>query len=169
VLLQPSIGMVNQFLRAIGRQPVDVLNDPHRALFAISATTIWQNLGIVFVIMIAGLQSMPQELHDAARVDGHGALSRFRHVTVPAMSPMLMFTVIVLTIRAFQTFGEVDLLTHGGPGDHTNLLSYSLYTTAFKDRDPGSGAALAVVLFAVIFALTMVQFRFLERRVHYAS
>jgi ABC-type sugar transport system permease subunit len=169
VLLHPSIGMINQFLRSIGRPPVDLLNDPHRALFAISATAIWQNLGIVFVTMIAGLQAMPEELHEAARVDGHGAWSRFRHVTIPMISPTLMFSVVVLTIRALQTFGEVDLLTHGGPGDHTNLLSYALYTTAFKERDPGGGAALAVVLFALIFVLTMAQFRFLEKRVHYAN
>ncbi len=169
VLLHPSIGMVNQFLRSIGRSPVDFLNDPHRALFAISATAIWQNLGFVFVTMLAGLRALPEELQDAAQVDGHGAWSRFRHVTVPLMSPTLMFIVVVLTIRAFQTFGEVDLLTHGGPGDHTNVLAYALYTTAFKERDPGGGAALAVVLFVFIFLLTLAQFRVLERRVHYAS
>ena len=148
---------------------MDLLNDPHRALFAVSATTVWQNLGIVFVTVIAGLQAMPEELHEAARVDGHGSWSRFRHVTIPMISPTLLFTTVVLTIRSFQTFGEIDLLTQGGPGDHTNVLTYSLYTTVFKDRDPGAGAALAVVLFAIILVLTLAQFRLLERRVHYAS
>ena len=76
---------------------------------------------------------------------------------------------MVLTIRAFQTFGEIDLLTQGGPNDRTNVLTYSLYTTVFKDRDPGRGAALAVVLFVIILLLTIVQFRFFEKRVHYAS
>jgi ABC-type sugar transport system permease subunit len=169
VLLQPSLGIVNQFLKSIGRDPVDLLNDPHRALFAVSATTVWQNLGIVFVTVIAGLQAMPEELHEAARVDGHGSWSRFRHVTIPTISPTFLFTTVVLTIRSFQTFGEIDLLTQGGPGDHTNVLTYSLYTTVFKDRDPGAGAALAVVLFAIILVLTLAQFRLLERRVHYAS
>jgi len=169
VLLQPSIGVVNQFLKSIGRHPVDLLNDPHRALFAVSATAVWQNLGIVFVTVIAGLQAMPAELHEAARVDGHGAWSRFRNVTVPMISPTLLFTTVVLTIRAFQTFGEIDLLTQGGPNNHTNVLTYSLYTTVFKERDPGAGAALAVVLFVIILLLTMMQFRFLEKRVHYAN
>jgi ABC-type sugar transport system permease subunit len=169
VLLQPSIGVVNQFLKSIGREPVDFLNDPDRALFAVSATSIWQNLGIVFVTVIAGLQAMPEELHEAARVDGHGAWSRFRNVTVPMISPTLLFTTVVLTIRAFQTFGEIDLLTQGGPNERTNVLTYSLYTTVYKERDPGGGAALAVVLFVIILLLTMVQFRFLEKRVHYAS
>jgi ABC-type sugar transport system permease subunit len=169
VLLQPAVGIVNQFLESIGRDPVDLLNDPDRALYAVSATTIWQNLGIVFVTVIAGLQAMPEELHEAARVDGHGSWSRFRHVTVPTISPTLLFTTVVLTIRAFQTFGEIDLLTQGGPNERTNVLTYALYTTVFKERDPGGGAALAVVLFAIILLLTLVQFRFLERRVHYAS
>ena len=169
VLLQPSIGVVNQFLKSIGRDPVDFLNDPDRALFAVSATAVWQNLGIVFVTVIAGLQAMPAELHEAARVDGHGAWSRFRNVTVPMISPTLLFTTVVLTIRAFQTFGEIDLLTQGGPNNRTNVLTYSLYTTVFKERDPGAGAALAVVLFVIILLLTMAQFRFLEKRVHYAN
>jgi ABC-type sugar transport system permease subunit len=169
VLLQPSVGLVNRFLESIGREPVDWLNDPDRALYAVSATTIWQNLGIVFVTVIAGLQAMPEELHEAARVDGHGSWSRFRHVTVPMISPTLLFTTVVLTIRAFQTFGEIDLLTQGGPNEHTNVLTYALYTTVYKERDPGGGAALAVVLFAIILLLTLVQFRFLERRVHYAN
>lgn len=169
VLLQPSIGVVNQFLQSIGREPVDLLNDPDRALFAVSATSVWQNLGIVFVTVIAGLQAMPEELHEAARVDGHGAWSRFRNVTIPMISPTLLFTTVVLTIRAFQTFGEIDLLTQGGPNEHTNVLTYALYTTVYKERDPGGGAALAVVLFVIIMLLTMVQFRFLEKRVHYAN
>ena len=169
VLLQPSIGVVNQFLKSIGREPVDLLNDPDRALFAVSATSVWQNLGIVFVTVIAGLQAMPEELHEAARVDGHGAWSRFRNVTVPMISPTLLFTTVVLTIRAFQTFGEIDLLTQGGPNERTNVLTYALYTTVYKERDPGGGAALAIVLFVIILLLTMVQFRFLEKRVHYAN
>ena len=169
VLLQPSIGVVNQFLKSIGREPVDLLNDPDRALYAVSATSVWQNLGIVFVTVIAGLQAMPEELHEAARVDGHGAWSRFRNVTVPTISPTLLFTTVVLTIRAFQTFGEIDLLTQGGPNRRTNVLTYALYTTVYKERDPGGGAALAVVLFVIIMLLTMVQFRFLEKRVHYAN
>jgi len=169
VLLQPQLGVVNQFLKSIGREPVDLLNDPDRALFAVSATAIWQNLGIVFVTVIAGLQAMPEELHEAARVDGHGGWSRFRHVTIPMISPTLLFTTVVLTIRAFQAFGEIDLLTQGGPSDHTNVLTYALYTTVFKNHDPGTGAAFAVVLFVIILLLTMLQFRFLERRVHYAN
>lgn len=167
VLLQSSVGIVNQFLRAIDRQPVDWLVDPDRALFAVSLTTVWQNLGIVFVTVIAGLQSLPEELHEAARVDGHGSWSRFWRITVPMLSPTLLFASVVLVIRTLQTVGEIDLLTQGGPGDRTNVLVYALYRTV--SRDPGVGSAFAVVLFGLILVLTLLQFRFLERRVHYGS
>ena len=147
VLLQPTLGMVNQFLRSIGRATIDPLNDPDRALFAVSATTIWQNLGIIFITMIAGLQSLPEELHEAAKVDGHGAWSRFRHVTVPMMSPTIVFATVVLMIRSFQTFGEIDLLTGGGPHERTNVLVYALYSTVFQGARsrPWGGAGRRVV------------------------
>jgi ABC-type sugar transport system permease subunit len=170
VLLHPSLGVFNHFLRSIGRDPVDYLNDPDTALLAVSATTVWQNLGLVFVVMVAGLQSIPEELHEAARLDGHGAWSRFHRVTVPLLSPTIMFALVVLLINAFQAFAQIDLLTPGGgPLDSTNVLVYSLYDTVHHTRDPGLAAAQAVVLFAIIVVLSIAQFRFLERRVHYGS
>jgi sn-glycerol 3-phosphate transport system permease protein len=170
VLLHPSLGLFNHFLESIGRDPVDLLNDPDTALFAVSATTVWQNLGLVFIVMLAGLQSIPEELNEAARLDGHGAWSRFRHVTVPMLSPTLMFALVVLMINAFQAFAQVDLLTpEGGPLKSTNVLVYSLYDTVHKTRDPGLASAQAVVLFVIIFVLSLAQFRYLERRVHYAA
>jgi sn-glycerol 3-phosphate transport system permease protein len=170
VLLHPSLGLYNHFLQSIGRDPVDLLNDPDTALLAVSATTVWQNLGLVFVVMLAGLQSIPEELHEAARLDGHGPWSRFRHVTVPMLSPTLMFALVVLMINAFQAFAQVDLLTpEGGPLESTNVLVYSLYETVHKTRDPGLASAQAVVLFVIIFVLSLAQFRYLERRVHYAG
>jgi sn-glycerol 3-phosphate transport system permease protein len=170
VLLHPSLGVFNHLLRSMGRDPVDFLNDPDTALLAISATTVWQNLGLVFVVMVAGLQSIPEELHEAARLDGHGSWSRLRNVTVPMLSPTIMFALVVLLINAFQAFAQVDLLTPGGgPLESTNVLVYSLYDTVHKTRDPGLAAAKAVVLFLIILVLSMAQFRFLERRVHYAD
>lgn len=170
VLLHPSLGVFNHFLRSIGRDPVDFLNDPDTALLAVSATTVWQNLGLVFIVMLAGLQSIPDELHEAARLDGHGAVSRLRHVTLPLLSPTLLFALTVLMISAFQAFAQIDLLTPGGgPLESTNVLVYSLYTTVHKTRDPGLAAAQAVVLFVIILVLSIVQLRLLERRVHYAS
>jgi sn-glycerol 3-phosphate transport system permease protein len=170
VLLHPSLGLYNHFLESIGREPVDLLNDPDTALLAVSATTVWQNLGLVFVVMLAGLQAIPEELHEAARLDGHGAWSRFRHVTAPLLSPTLLFASVVLMINAFQAFAQIDLLTpEGGPLKSTNVLVYSLYDTVHRTRDPGLASAQAVVLFAIIFVLSLAQFRYLERRVHYGG
>jgi sn-glycerol 3-phosphate transport system permease protein len=170
VLLHPSLGVFNHFLRSIGQDPVDFLNDPDTALPAVAATTVWQNLGLVFIVMLAGLQGIPEELHEAARLDGHGAWSRFRRVTVPMLSPTLMFALVVLMINAFQAFAQIDLLTpEGGPLKSTDVLVYSLYDTVHKTRDPGLASAQAVVLFVIIFVLSLAQFRYLERRVHYAG
>jgi sn-glycerol 3-phosphate transport system permease protein len=170
VLLHPSLGVFNHVLSAAGREPVDFLNDPDTALLAVSATTVWQNLGLVFVVMVAGLQSIPDELHEAARLDGHGPWSRLRHVTLPLLSPTLLFAFVVLMINGFQAFAQIDLLTPGGgPLQSTNVLVYSLYSTVHQTRDPGLAAAQAVVLFAIILVLSLVQLRLLERRVHYAD
>jgi sn-glycerol 3-phosphate transport system permease protein len=170
VLLHPSLGVFNHFLESIGRDPVDYLNDPDTALVAVAATTVWQNLGLVFIVMLAGLQSIPDELHEAARLDGHGAWSRLRHITVPLLSPTLFFALVILIINAFQAFAQIDLLTpEGGPLESTNVLVYELYTTVHQTRDPGLASAQAIVLFAIILVLSLVQLRLLERRVHYAN
>ncbi len=165
VLLQPSAGLINQFLDAIGRDPVDLLNDPDTALPAVAATTVWQNLGVVFIVTLAAMQSIPEVLHESAKVDGHGTWSRFRHITLPMLGPQLLFLTVVLTINAFQSFGQIDILTEGGPSESTNVLVYSLVQTL--PIDPGRAAAQAVVLFVVIGVLSFVQFKWLDRRVHY--
>ncbi len=165
VLLQPSAGLINGFLEAIGQDRVDLLNDPDTALLAVAATTVWQNLGVVFIVTLAAMQSIPEVLHESARVDGHGLWSRFRHITLPMLGPQLLFLTVVLTINAFQSFGQIDILTEGGPQESTNVLVYSLVQTL--PIDPGNAAAQAVVLFVIIGLLSFVQFKWLDRRVHY--
>ncbi len=167
VLLQPSVGVFNQLLESIGREPLDLLNDADTALAAVAATTVWQNLGMVFIVTLAGLQSVPDELYESARVDGHGAWSRFRNVTIPMLGPQLLFLTVVLTINAFQSFGQIDLLTEGGPEESTNVIVYSIVETL--PIDPGAASAQAVVLFGIVLVLSFVQFRWLDRRVHYGS
>lgn len=169
VLLQPSVGVLNSLLDALGFDRVDLLGNEHTALMAVSATTAWQNLGVVFIVCLAGLQSIPTELYDAAKVDGAGAWPRFRLLTVPLMSPTLMFASVVLSINAFQSFGQIDLLTGGGPRESTNVLVYELFNTVFEGRDQGAASAQAIVLFAIIVVLSAVQFRLMRRRIHYAN
>jgi len=169
VLFQPSIGVVNQFLKSIGQEPVQWLLDSSTALYAVSATTVWQNLGITFIILIAGLQGIPDDLYESARVDGASGWLQFREITIPMLSPTLMFATVILTINAFQSFGQIDLLTEGGPSDSTNVIVYSIYQEAFQNRNAGVASAQAVVLFLIVLVLSLVQFSFFERRVHYAG
>ena len=169
VLFQPSIGVVNQFLKSIGQEPVQWLLDSSTALFAVAATTVWQNLGITFIILIAGLQGIPDDLYESARVDGASAWLQFREITLPMLSPTLLFVSVILTINAFQSFGQIDLLTQGGPSDSTRVIVYSIYQEAFQNRNAGVASAQAVILFLIVLTLSLVQFRFFERRVHYAG
>ena len=164
-LLNPQIGLLNYWLGRHGAP--SPLDDPKWALVAVAAVTIWQNLGLSFIIMSAGLQAVPDELLEAARVDGAGTWSRFRNVTLPMLSPTLFFATIVGSILAFHSFGQIDLLTQGGPQNHTNVLVYAIYRTVFKENNDGKAAVLAIALFAITMVLTLVQLRLLERRVSY--
>lgn len=166
-LLSPSVGLINQALRALGRDPIFFLQSPGWALVSVAAVTVWQNLGIIFIVTSAGLQSLPEDLYESARLDGASKTSQFFGITVPLLSPTLLFGVVVLTIASFQTFGQVDLLTQGGPLKATDLIVYSIFQTAFREFNPGSAAAQAVVLFFIVLALTAAQFKILERRVFY--
>ena len=164
-LLNPQIGLLNYWLGRTGS--LSPLDDPKWALVAVAGVTIWQNLGLSFIIMSAGLQAVPDTLLEAARVDGAGAWSRFRNVTLPMLSPTLFFATIVGSILAFHSFGQIDILTEGGPQDRTNVLVYAIYRTVFIENNDGKAAVLAIALFVITLLLTLVQLRFLERRVSY--
>jgi ABC-type sugar transport system permease subunit len=144
-----------------------ILRNPHWALVAVAVTSVWQTLGLTFILMSAGLQTVPDDLLEAARVDGAGSWSRFWHVTLPMMSPTIFFAVVVGTIFAFQSFGQIDILTQGGPLRRTNVLTYFVYDTLERQSDPGRAAVLAVALFFLTLLLALAQLRLLERRVTY--
>jgi sn-glycerol 3-phosphate transport system permease protein len=163
-LMNPQVGL----LPWLGIDPTPpILQNPSLALPAVSITTIWQNLGLSFILMSAGLQTVPDELLEAARVDGAGAWSRFWHVTLPMLSPTIFFAVVVGTIFAFQSFGQIDLLTQGGPLKETNVLTYFIFSELRVSSNPGKAAVLAIALFFVTLVLALLQIRFLERRVSY--
>ncbi len=164
-LLNPQIGLLNY---ALGRtNALSPLDDPKWALISVAGVTIWQNLGLSFIVMSAGLQAVPDELLEAARVDGAGTWARFRSVTLPLLSPTIFFVVVIGSIHAFQSFGQIDLLTQGGPQDRTNVLVYAIYRTVFIENNDGRAAVLAMALFAITIVLTVFQLRILERRVSY--
>lgn len=169
-LMNPVVGL----LPWMGLSPhPPFLSNPSLALPAIAVLTIWQNLGLGFIVLSAGLQAVPDEVLEAAAVDGAGGPRRLLTVTVPLLSPTIFFVVIVGTIGAFQSFGQIDLLTGGASGLsqflHTDVLTYNVYRTLIYSSDPGRAAILAIALFFITLVLTLVQLRLLERRVSYAS
>jgi ABC-type sugar transport system permease subunit len=175
-LLQPSRGVLAnidwiQRLMPVIKSP-GLLNDPGTALASVALSSVWANLGFTFIVVTAGLQSVPRELHESAYVDGASPWRRFTNVTVPMLSPTLVFVAVVLTSRAFQAYGEIDLLTKGGPTpqDSTSTLTYLVYgTTSPIKSNAGIQATVAVLLFVVLLVLALVQLRGIDRRVHYAS
>ncbi|QOZ23973.1 carbohydrate ABC transporter permease [Bradyrhizobium sp. CCBAU 51753] len=167
-LLHPTIGFVNQALAAIDLPTANWLRDENTALPVLAVIGIWQNLGYAMVLFSAGLKGIPQDLYDAADVDGADLwLDRLRTVTLPMLGPVSMFVVIVVAVRAFETFDTVKVLTQGGPGHASEMLLYTLYRESFEYLRTGYGAAVAVVFLAIVVTLTLVQARIMGRRVHY--
>jgi ABC-type sugar transport system permease subunit len=168
MLFNPIVGLL-PWLGINPRPPI--IENPDLALGAVALVTVWQTLGLTFILLSAGLQAIPDELHEAAQVDGAGAATRFWRVTIPMLSPTLFFAFVVGSIYAFQSFGQIDLLTGGGPYGRTNVLTYAIYSALNPEKgaaDPGRAAVLAIALFVITLGLTLVQMRVLERRVHYA-
>jgi sn-glycerol 3-phosphate transport system permease protein len=161
VLINPTTGYFNDvgFIS---------LSDPDSALRGVALSSIWGNLGLTFIIVLAGLQTVPEELMEAATLDGFGPLRRFFKVTLPLLSPTLLFLVVVLTIFAFQAFGQIDILTNGGPAESTETLVFKIFHSQ-QPVDLGVGAVMAVGLFFVTFVVTLGQFLILDRRVHYGG
>ncbi len=158
VLINPTAGYLK----------VDWLQDPQMALFGVSLSSIWQNLGLTFIIVLAGLQAVPDEIMEAATIDGMGALRRFFTVTLPLIFPTLLFLVVVLTIFAFQAFGQIDILTGGGPAGSTETLVFKIFQRQ-QPADLGEGSVMAIGLFGITFVVALAQFLILDRRVHYGD
>ena len=172
VLLQPEIGVLSdlfsQWIPAL-KNP-GLLRDPDTALPAVALSSIWAGLGFTFIVITAGLQSVPKELYESAYVDGAGSFRRFTNVTLPMLSPSILFITVVLTTRALQTYGEVALLTGGGPEPEksTTTIPYLIYGgNSIIAGDIGLKAAAAVLLFLISLVFALVQFRSFEKRVHY--
>ncbi len=168
-LLNPNVGVLADWIGGVAKTP-GLLQSPSTALWAVSASSIWANLGFTFIVVTAALQSVPKDLYESAYVDGAGGFTRFTNVTVPIVSPVLLFVTVVLTARAFEGYGEIDLLTGGGPKAKTTTITYLAYGKGLPTSiDDGLRATVTVLLFFVLLVLALVQFRGLEKRVHYGN
>lgn len=166
-LFHPSIGMFNRLLSVVNLPQIQWLLDPEWALLSVSLSTIWMNLGFSFLIILGGLQNIDEHLYESSRIDGAGYFYRLRRITVPMLSPTLFFIITISLINAFQSFGQIDILTKGGPSQATNLIVYSIYREAFVNYQFGTASAQAVFLFIIILVVTILQFKFGEKKVHY--
>jgi multiple sugar transport system permease protein len=166
-LLSPSGGIVNTALAAIGIDGPGWWTDPTWAMPSVILASAWKDLGFVMVIFLAGLQAIPGEVEEAARVDGASAWQRFRRVTLPLLSPSSFFVVIISLINGFQVFDQVFVMTGGGPAGATTVVVEQVFTNAFRYGQMGYAAAMSWVLFAIILAVTLFQFRMQRRWVTY--
>jgi sn-glycerol 3-phosphate transport system permease protein len=142
------------------------LADPDTALRGVALSSIWQNLGLTFIIVTAGLQAIPPEIDEVATLDGYGPVRKLVRITLPLLSPTLLFLAVVLVIFGFQTFAQVDILTGGGPAGSTETLVFKIFDSQQPLRQ-GAGAVMAIGLFGLTLIVSVVQFTLLERRVHY--
>jgi sn-glycerol 3-phosphate transport system permease protein len=166
-LFNLSIGIFNYMLDLLRLPRVPWLTDMSWALFAVSMVRIWLGLGLNTIIILAGMQGIPDELYEAARIDGAAFWSQFRNVTLPLLSPTLFFLIVIDTLAALQTFTEINVMTRGGPVNATNTLVYSIYRQFYFNGSYGYAAAQSVVLLFIMLVFTSVQFFGLERRVYY--
>lgn len=166
-IFHPSIGLLNRVLGYIGIMPIEWLTDSHWALLSVSITSIWMGIGFNFIILLGGLQSIPEDIYESATIDGAGYWTKLFRITLPMVSPSLFFVIIVTVIHSFQSFGQIDILTQGGPAESTNLIVYSIFQNAFIHYKFGVASAQAIILFIVVLIITFIQFKVGEKKVHY--
>jgi sn-glycerol 3-phosphate transport system permease protein len=166
-MFAPSIGVVSYALRSLGTDWNHLLNGTH-AMILIVVAAVWKQISYNFLFFLAGLQSIPKSLIEAAAIDGAGPWRRFWTVQFPLLTPTAFFLLVINVVYAFfDTFAIVDAATSGGPGKDTAILVYKVYFDGFKALDLGGSAAQSVVLMVIVIALTVVQFRYVEKRVNY--
>ena len=163
-IYSPQHGLLNYFLGLVGIPPQNWLNDPNLALISLVIVTIWGSIGSNMVIFLAGLQDIPRDIIEAARVDGANALQNFLLITVPLMRPVILFVVVTFTISIFRNFGLIFMLTQGGPFNRTNTMVWEVYQNVFGYLRLGRGAAISVVMLVIVLILTLISFRVLRER-----
>lgn len=163
IMLHPAVGIVNKLLGL----DINWLNDPAKALYCVAILTAWLNSGINFLYFSAGLGNIDETIYERASVDGASGVQQFFSLTLPGLSPIMFYTLVVNIIQAFQSFGQIKLLTEGGPSESTNVIVYSIYRDAFFNYRFGNASAQSVILFVIIMLITLVMFRLEKKGVSY--
>ncbi|GJM42409.1 MAG: glycerol-3-phosphate ABC transporter permease [Ardenticatenaceae bacterium] len=168
-LYNPAVGYVNHWIGLFGFESVNWLTSKDWALTSVVLAVVWRQLGFNVIIALAGVQNIDSTYYEAAKVDGANLWYRVRHITLPLLSPTLFFLLIINVINSLQTFGEINILTDGGPGQATTNMIYSIYVDAFVGTPfRGSASAQAYMLALLIIAMSLAQFKGFGRRVHYS-
>ena len=166
-MFSPSIGVVTHYMGKLGYEWNHLMNE-NQAMALIVITSVWKQISYNFLFFLAGLQSIPKALIEAASIDGAGPWRRFWNIQLPLLSPTTFFLLVINIVYAFfDTFGIIDAATHGGPGQSTSILVYKVYLDGFKALDLGGSAAQSVILMLIVVVLTVVQFRYVEKKVQY--
>lgn len=163
IMLHPAVGIVNKLLNL----DINWLNDPRTALWCVAILTAWLNSGINFLYFSAGLGNIDETIYERASVDGASGIQQFFSLTLPGLSPIMFYTLVVNIIQAFQSFGQIKILTEGGPNESTNVIVYSIYRDAFFNYRFGSAAAQSVILFLIVMVITLIMFRMEKKGVKY--
>jgi multiple sugar transport system permease protein len=166
-LLNPQTGVVDYLLGLVGIAGPGWWVDPHWAMPSIILASAWKDIGFVMIILLAGLQAIPDDYYEAASLDGAGRFALFRHITLPLLSPALFFVVVISLINNFQVFDQVWVMTQGGPAGSTSVVMERIGKNAFSFGRMGYAAAMSWVLFAIILVITLAQFRLQRRWVNY--
>lgn len=166
-MFSPSIGVVAHYLGELGYNWNHIMNEG-QAMTLVVLASVWKQISYNFLFFLAGLQSIPKSLIEAASIDGAGPWRRFWNIQLPLLSPTTFFLLVINIVYAFfDTFGIIDAATAGGPGQSTSILVYKVYQDGFKSLDLGSSAAQSVILMLIVVVLTVVQFRYVEKKVQY--
>ena len=166
-MFSPSIGVVTHYLGKLGYEWNHLMNE-NQAMALIVITSVWKQISYNFLFFLAGLQSIPKALIEAASIDGAGPWRRFWNIQLPLLSPTTFFLLVINIVYAFfDTFGIIDAATQGGPGQSTSILVYKVYQDGFKALDLGGSAAQSVILMLIVVVLTVIQFRYVEKKVQY--
>ena len=163
MFLHPQLGILNYLLSLISISPINWLGDPKMAFVTIIFVDIWHQVSFMIILLLAGLSAIPKEPYEAARSDGAGILDCFIHITLPYMRPVIIVTILIRLIFAVKTYDLIYIMTKGGPGDATDLISYYIYRSAFISLNLGEAAAMSTILLLIIVILTLPLFKYMNR------